>query len=138
MIYRVVDGSTDIYGDLQGTVLLDPSLKLELNAAGSFSFKVPPVHDYYGKIKALTDTINVYEDDDLIFTGRPTEIKNDWFNQEEVYCEGALAYFNDSIQRPKEYSVVNLTTFFKDLITNHNSQVSSSRQFTVGNITITD
>lgn len=90
MIYRVVDGSTDIYGDLQGTVLLDPSLKLELNAAGSFSFKVPPVHDYYGKIKALTDTINVYEDDDLIFTGRPTEIKNDWFNQKKSIAKEHL------------------------------------------------
>ncbi len=139
MIYRVVmDGSDILDYEDKNHVLLSPQLNTELNTAGAFEFTMPPDHAMYGSIQPLLTTIEVYEDEDLIWFGRPVEIKTDFWKQRLVYCEGALAFFNDSIQRPYEYDSISLHTFFRTVIGNHNAQVAVSRQFTVGQITVTD
>ena len=139
MIYRVVMDGNDIldYED-KGHVLLSPQLNTELNTAGSFEFTMPPSHAMYDSIRPLLSTIEVYEDEELIWYGRPVEIRTDFWKQRLVYCEGALAFFNDTIQRPHEYDSVSLHRFFRDVIDNHNAQVSDSRKFSVGEITVPD
>lgn len=119
-------------------VLIDPTVDLEMSAAGSFEFKMPPGHSKASAINLMTSTIDVYEDNDVIFTGRPVSIETDYYNQHKVYCEGALSYLNDSVQRISDSYSVPIHTFFRSLITAHNSQVSSNRRFTVGNITVAD
>lgn len=139
MIYQVLLDGMNIYGDTVELSLIDPSLSIELNTAGSFSFKMPIIHSYYNVPSMLTQTIEVYEEGELIFFGRPMDIKTDFLNRKEVYCEGALAFFNDSIQRPAEYNSILISDFFETLIDNHNSQMTdNSRKFTVGTITIPD
>ena len=97
---------------------------------------MPPNHVHYDNIKIMKSTVDVYEGDTLIFTGRPTEIEIDFLQRKKIYCEGAFAYFNDSIQRPQEYTQINIVDFFETIIENHNSQVSENRQFTIGTIDI--
>lgn len=138
MIYRVYLDGVSIYDEGVELALLDPSLTIELNAAGSFDFKMPVVHSYYNLPKMLTQLIEVYEEDELIWFGRPLDIGTDFLNRKEVYCEGALAFFNDSRQRPAEYDAILISEFFNTLIANHNSQVGSNRRFVVGNVTIPD
>jgi len=138
MIYDIRVNDKTIYNESKNMILVDPSMSTSLNSAGSCEFTMPPNHTFYNNIKFMTDTVDVYEDGNLIFTGRPSEISTDYWKQKKVYCEGALAYFNDTIQRPKEYETVSIKQFFKDLIANHNSQVAANRQFTVGDITIYD
>ena len=139
MIYRVLMDGNDImdYKD-KACALLSPTLNTELNAAGSFEFTMPPGHIFYEDVHPLTSTIEVYEDTELLWFGRPVEIKADFYKQRQVYCEGALAFFNDSVQLLHEYERISLHTFFRTVIANHNEQVASDRQFTVGGITVTD
>lgn len=138
MIYKVYLDGISIYDESIDLALLSPSLTTELNTAGSFTFKMPLVHSYYDLPTMLTQTIEVYEEEELVWFGRPIDIQTDFLNRKEVYCEGALAFFNDSIQRPKTYEAILISDFFETLISNHNSQVPQNRRFTVGSITIPD
>ncbi len=137
MIYRVLlDGSSILDFSSKEYTLLSPSLETELNAAGSLEFTMPSCHAFYDAVHPLTSTVEVYEDSELLWFGRPVELKTDYLKQRTVYCEGALAFFNDSVQRPAEYSSVALHTFFRTIIENHNGQVAGDRQFIVGNVTV--
>lgn len=137
MIYRVImDGNDILNFQEREYVLLNPALSMELNTAGSFEFQMPPSHAFYDSVHPIISTIEVYEDESLLWFGRPMEMKKDFFNNRQVYCEGALAFFNDSVQRLHEYDSIMLHTFFRTVIANHNSQVAQDRQFTVGNITV--
>lgn len=139
MIYRVVmDGNDILNYQERKFVLINPMLDMELNTAGSFSFTMPPAHEFYDGIRPIKSTIEVYEDEDLIWFGRPIEIKMDYFKQRQVYCEGALAFFNDSIQRPHEYDSISVHAFFRTVVAAHNTQVSADRQFNVGRLTVPD
>lgn len=138
MIYRVLYNGTSIYDEDSSLMLLEPSVETELNSAGSFKFKMNTMHQYYDIPDVLKDDIEIYEDDELIFFGRPISINTDVWKQKEVYCEGPLSFFNDSTQRPYEYQAVSIRTFFTDVVNNHNAQVPANRRFTVGNITIQD
>lgn len=138
MIYRVLFNGVDIYGPTPDTTLLNPTMDTELNGAGSFDFTLPPDHAFYDVPTILTSDVEVYEDNDLIWFGRPVSIEKDWNNQKTVSCEGALAFFNDTIQRPAKWDAILVREFFRHLIDIHNSQVNTNRQFTVGNITIPD
>ena len=139
MIYRVVLDGVDILNFQEKPyVLVEPNLTMELNAAGSFEFMMPPSHACYDSVRPLLSTVEVYEDGELIWFGRPVEIRTDFYRQEAVYCEGALAFFNDSVQRPHEYQRISLHEFFRTVIANHNAQVGGDRRFTVGSITVPD
>lgn len=109
MMYQVIlNDLTPLYGvDIEDSIL-NPSLEVELNSAGSFSFTLPPTHNtmkdnWYAQPDVLCGEIDVYEGDRIIWFGRPLEVARDWNNQKVIKCEGALAYFNDTIQRPKEF-----------------------------------
>ena len=145
MIYRVVlDDLYDLHTSDIDCMLLNPSLELEMNSAGSFNFTLPPFHPYWNNVEILKSTIDVYEDDDLIFTGRVANIDKNWNNERVVECEGALAYFNDSIHRQMKWETPlpiasedpNVHNFLKDILDNHNVFVGDAvnRQIHVGHI----
>ena len=139
MMYRVIlDGNDILNFQDKRYVLLKPSLEMEINTAGSFTFSMHPSHSFYDNLGLIVPTVEVYEDEELIWFGRPMEIKTDFFKNKEVYCEGALAFFNDSVQRPHEFNSVSVHEFFRYVIDAHNAQVAESRQFTVGEITVGD
>lgn len=145
MIYRVVlDDLYDLHTSDIDCMLLNPSLELEMNSAGSFNFTLPPKHPCWDRIEILKSTIDVYEDDDLIFTGRVANIDKNWNNERVVECEGALAYFNDSIHRQMKWETPlpiasedpEVHNFLKDILDNHNAFVgnATNRQIHVGHI----
>lgn len=136
MIYKVLLDGVDIYNEDYSVQLISPSLSMELNSAGSFTFTMPPTHKYYDMPKLLVQTVDIFEGDQYIWSGRIMEIKKDFHNAKEIYCEGALGFFNDSLQRPKRYLEIDILEFFNTLIENHNSQVPENRQFTVGNVDV--
>lgn len=138
-IYRVLLDGVDIYDPTsKGMVLIDPVVHTEAGAAGNFEFTMPPMHVFYNNITPYGSSIEVLEDGDSIFFGRPLKPKIGFYNQKTYHCEGALAFLNDS--RPVNEFVYENTTpaqYFRDLIAYHNSlQSKQSRKFTVGNITV--
>lgn len=117
MMYRILYNKQEIYGPELDQAVLSPTLELELNAAGRLEFTLPVTRssttdddgnpiwpdDIWNNIQVFKGEVEVYEGDDCIFFGRPLQITRDWNNQKKVICEGALAYFNDTIQETKEY-----------------------------------
>lgn len=137
MIYKVEVDGIDIYDlSTQSKVLISPKVTDELNVSSSFDFTMPPMHQNYNSIRPLKSTVNVYEDGVLIFTGRPSEYKTDFWNNKTWHCEGPLSYFNDTLQTPWESDSTNTREFLERLVRIHNEKVSSDRQFTVGNVTV--
>ena len=151
MIYRVVlDNTMDIH--TPDNPLLNPSVELEMNSAGSFNFTLPPDHPAWDEVKVLKTTIDVYEDNELIFTGRVANIDKNWNNERVVECEGALAYFNDSIQRQNKWAdplpiavdpddqpedpAEHIQNFLEDVLNNHNTFVPENRRIYMGHIYI--
>jgi hypothetical protein len=98
MIYRVImDGNDILNYQEKPFILINPSLSMELNTAGSFEFTMPPAHAFYDMVRPLSSTIEVYEDETLLWFGRPVEVETDFFKQKQIYCEGALSFFSDSV-----------------------------------------
>ena len=118
----------DIYGPSKELSLLSPKVKVELNSAGSFTFVLPPNHTYYALPKILLTNIAVWEENNLIFFGRVSEIEVDFYKQKTIHAEGALAFLNDTIQRPAEWEVTSVRTFVNYILAQHNNQVPSDRR----------
>lgn len=122
---------------LEDLKVISPRLTLEVNKTGSLEFSIYPDHPYYSKIAKFKTIITVYQDNLLTFRGRVLDEEKGFYNEKQVVCEGQLAFLLDSIQRPYDFtgSVLEYITL---LITSHNSQVETVKQFTIGNVTVTD
>lgn len=112
-------------------------LELTANTAGDFTFRIPPSNDYYDSFHRLTDYVDVYRDDDLIFSGRVYSITEETDTQRLISCEGLLALLNDSIYRPYTFEGT-LRNLVRNILDSHNSQVEADKQITAGILTIED
>lgn len=128
--------------DVEGLYVVNPVLNLEINKAGTFEFDIYSDHPYYNFIYRLKSIVTVKYKDRTVFRGRVINDKCGIFKQKHIFCEGELAFLNDSIQRPYDFysgdkhtTVSELFNFFID---NHNNYVDEKRQFKVGNVTVSD
>ena len=130
-----VDGEPLYHPNLvpYGYAILNPKLTLEVNKAGSLTFYLPHNNVRYNTIQKLKSIITVVRDGVEIFRGRVLHDEKDFYNRKEVYCEGELSFFLDSIFRPYAFEGT-VSDFFKQLVNNHNSQVDDWKQFEVGEI----
>jgi hypothetical protein len=122
-------------------VLISPIVKIGENTAGSFEFSILPKHPHYEEVNELTSIITAYDGDEEIFCGRVVEITKDLYNRKKVICEGELAYFNDSIQRPARYQGLTVRGYLETLVNIHNQQVKNQgidKTFKVGAVTVQD
>lgn len=117
--------------------LINPKLKLTLNKTGALTFSVPVTHPYYSRIAKMQCEISVYKEGTIIYVGRPLTSEDDFYRTSAVTCEGVLAYFIDSIQRPYSFTG-SIKEFLSGVIANHNSQVDSYKQFTLGICDVVD
>lgn len=117
--------------------LISPSLLLELNKTGTFTFTIYPNHPAYGNIQKLKSIIEVKKDGAALFRGRPLSSAEKFYRQLEYTCEGELAFLLDSRVRPFEMAG-GVSELFAYLIQQHNSQVGVEKQFKAGTITVTD
>ncbi|HIS49987.1 MAG TPA: phage tail protein [Candidatus Gallacutalibacter pullistercoris] len=122
---------------LQDFQLLSPSLSLEVNKTGSFTFTQYPDHPMAGLVQKLRSVIAVEKDRAVLFRGRPLSSKEGFYGQQDYTCEGELAFLLDSRVRPFEMAG-GVAELFTCLINQHNEQVDAYKQFKVGNVTVTD
>ena len=125
--------------------LIDPTIDLALNKAGKAEFTVPAQHPFYSYIVPMINNIEicdvVNEIETIIFFGRISMVTRGWNNQKRVTCEGAFAFFNDTIQRYKKYPSAKKTlySFVENVLGRHNSQMTDdSRKVYIGNIELKD
>lgn len=125
-------------------MVLSPKISLELNKTGNLDFGMLQTHPHVNDINKLKSRIDVYEDDELLFSGRSLTDEKDFQNTGQISCEGELSFLLDSIQRPHNYGTETTEAgtadtnieIFKRLIHEHNSQVEEAKRFEIGVIDI--
>ena len=139
MSYRVLcDGYVLHDSNLEQFTLINPVLTVELNKSGEFTFQIANNHPYYDKIINKKSYIEIYQDGEWLWSGRPIKVSTALKLVKTVVCEGELSFLHDSNQRIAEYHDMTVKDYFTTLINKHNEMVDESKRFTVGNVTVTD
>lgn len=140
-MYSIYADDVCIYSDVfavDSMKVINPKLTLEDNGAGSLSVTLPPHNTGYASIVRMVTDISVQKDGEEIWAGRVLSESEDFYRNRILYCEGELAYFNDSTQPPAEYSGLSVRGYLERLIAVHNSKVAANRRFTLGAVTVVD
>ena len=106
-----------------GYGLIEASLSVELNLAGTLEMQIPITHPRYTIFDLRTSECAVLQDGEEIWRGFVSEESVDFDGTKTVVCTGIQAYLNDSIVNvPKgTKSADALLTY---LINNHNSKMT--------------
>lgn len=140
-MYSIYADGACIYNDvfaLNNMKVISPKLTLEDNAAGSLSITLPPQNIAYNSIVRMVTDISVRKDGEEIWAGRVLSESEDFYRNRVLYCEGELAFFNDTTQPPAEYSGLTVRGYLEKLISVHNSKAAANRQFAIGAVTVVD
>lgn len=140
-MYSIYADDVCIYSDVfavDNMKVNSPKLTLEDNRAGSLSVTLPAGNVGYDTVQRLLTDISVRKEGKEIWAGRILSENKDFYNNRVLYCEGELAFFNDSIQPPAQYDGYSVRRYLETLISIHNSNVPANRQFTIGGVTVHD
>lgn len=118
------------------TLLISPTLTREAGKAGSFEFTLPLGNVAHSALQKLKTIVEVEQDGTPIWRGRVMSHDMDFYLRQKVYCEGELAYLNDTALTPYRYPNISIRKFLENVIRNHNSQTDKYKAFTVGDVTV--
>ena len=114
--------------------LISPTLTREVGKAGSFEFTMPLGNVAHSALQKLRTTVEVEQDGVSIWQGRPMSHEQDFLMRQKIYCEGELAYLNDSGIAPYAAKNVSFSQFLEWICDNHNAQVDAYKAFTPGKV----
>lgn len=117
--------------------LVNASYEHEINKSGSCEFDIYNDHPYYNYLKNLKTVIVIKDNGEEVWRGRILNSERNFDNVKHIYCEGTLSFFIDSLARPYKHTKT-MAEQLTYLIAQHNSQVESFKQFTIGQITVDD
>lgn len=121
---------------LETTKLINPTLTREFGKAGSLEFTIPLGNVAHSALQKLKTVVSVEQDGKLIWQGRVMSHEQDFMLRQKVYCEGELAYLNDTDVPPYTAKDVTIRQFLDFLCKNHTNLTDSYKSFTMGNITV--
>ena len=137
-MYQIFADGTLIYDSrYEEYVITKGQISKEVNKSGSFVFTIYQDNPYYDRLEKLKTIITVYRNGTLLFRGRILDDTDGFYNDKTFTCEGELSFLLDSIQRPYSFTG-SPEELFTQYITNHNAQVDADKQFTIGEVTVTD
>ena len=135
-------------------IIVEPSVSLAVNAAGSVSFSIYPTHPMYGKITRMRGDLELLDDDGPIFRGRVLDDEATFYGAKKYTAEGALAFLNDSMVDPYVFpddfrnepgfaaasqSSGNLVAWWLGwLLDKHNATAQPNRRIKLGTVTVKD
>lgn len=131
-----LNGDPFCSSNAEKTAVLNPTVTLEANKAGSLKFTMLPDHPMYSSIVLRSSVFAVFQNGEQIFEGVPTSETLDFYNRKTVVCEGELGYLNDTIQRQVIYQNQSVSSLLGAYLAVHNAQADASKQFTVGSVTV--
>lgn len=134
-------------------IIRDPSVKLAVSKAGEMSFTVDAEHPYLSNLRRMSGLVELLDGTFPIYRGRITTDTKDFYGAHKIETEGIMAVLNDSIIKPFSFpedfkddddykaaaasgNVVDF--FFRWILAQHNSQVSTEQQIKPGVCTVTD
>lgn len=122
-------------GDITDTKkLISPTLTREVGKAGSLEFTLPLGNVAHSALQKLMTVVEVQQDGKQIWQGRVMSHEQDFLARQKVYCEGEMAYLNDSGAAPYSAKNVSFSQFLEWVCANHNAQVDSFKAFTPGKV----
>lgn len=121
---------------LETTKLISPALTREFGKAGSLEFTIPLGNVAHSALQKLKTVVSVEQDDKEIWQGRVMSHEQDFLLRQKVYCEGELAYLNDTDVPPYTAKDVTIRQFLGFLCDNHTALTDSYKSFTIGNVTV--
>lgn len=114
--------------------LISPTLTREVSKAGSLEFTLPLGNVAHSALQKMRTTVSVEQDGVRIWEGRPMSHEQDFMLRQKVFCEGELAYLNDSSAAPYTAKDVTIKQFLSFLLENHTGMVDAYKAFTCGNV----
>lgn len=121
---------------LETTKLISPTLTREFGKAGSLEFTIPLGNVAHSALQKLKTVVSVEQDGKEIWQGRVMSHEQDFLLRQKVYCEGELAYLNDTDVPPYTAKDVTIRQFLDFLCKNHTSLTESYKSFRIGNVTL--
>lgn len=122
-------------GDITDTKkLISPTLTREVGKAGSLEFTLPLGNVAHSALQKLMTVVEVQQDGKQIWQGRVMSHEQDFWVRQKVYCEGEMAYLNDSGAAPYRARNVSISQFLEWVCANHNAQVDAYKAFTLGKV----
>lgn len=118
------------------TLLISPTLTREAGKAGSFEFTLPLGNVAHSALQKLKTIVEVEQDGKILWRGRVMSHEMDFYLRQKVYCEGELAYFNDSSLVPYKYNDISIKEFLANVVSNHNRQTDRYKRFTLGTVNV--
>lgn len=134
-------------------IVRDPSVKLAVSKAGEMTFTLGADHPYLSNLRRMSGLVELLDGTLPIYRGRITTDTKDFYGAHKIETEGIMAVLNDSIIKPFSFpedfkddddykaaaasgNVVDF--FFRWILAQHNSQVSTEQQIKPGVCTVTD
>lgn len=131
-------------GDITDTKkLISPTLTREVGKAGSLEFTLPLGNVAHSALQKLMTVVEVQQGDKQkdgkeiwrqIWQGRVMSHEQDFQMRQKVYCEGEMAYLNDSGAAPYSAKNVSFSQFLEWVCASHNAQVDAYKAFTPGKV----
>lgn len=121
---------------LETTKLVSPTLTREFGKAGSLEFTIPLGNVAHSALQKMKTVVSVEQDGKEIWQGRVMNHEQDFLLRQKVYCEGELAYLNDTDVPPYTAKDVTIRQFLDFLCKNHTSLTDSYKSFRIGNVTV--
>lgn len=147
-IYAGVQTDVDVWdtkvciydpGDITDTKkLISPTLTREVGKAGSLEFTIPLGNVAHSALQKLRTTVEVQQDGKSIWQGRVMSHEQDFMLRQKTYCEGELAYLNDSCVPPYTASRVTFYEFLSWICENHNGMTDAYKAFKAGTVKMDD
>lgn len=144
-MYKIYLGSSLVFDDSdirEERFVEEPTLEMEVGKAGTLKFSVYPNHPLYNSFYKLTSYVTLMRNDEVLFKGRVLSSEDNMIGARKITVEGSLAFLNDSIIRPYDFSEFTYqrktpAQLLEWYLTQHNSQVESTRQIALGTVTVT-
>lgn len=114
--------------------IISPTLTREVSKAGSLEFTLPLGNVAHSALQKMRTTVSVEQDGVRIWEGRPMSHEQDFMLRQKVFCEGELAYLNDSSVAPYTAKDVTIKQFLSFLLENHTGMVDAYKSFVCGNV----
>lgn len=144
MAIQVYAGDTLVY---DSRLVLDPQhahhallgLKTTtgVNKGGTLELILPPGHPSYNDFVSYRTVVTLYDNGVLQFRGRALYPSDDFYNCRTITCEGERCFLRDGYIRPYLYQDTP-AAIFADALGHYNAAVDDFKQFTLGQVTVTD
>ena len=159
--WQLIHAPENFYGDVYGSPIeqdkayaYNISMDKEMNRAGSLSFTIGPDHPLYRYLFPLGTTIIVkvdcqydsvhdtYTDGHVIWFGRILTIERNFNLEKNITCEGALAFLNDIMIRPRKFFAISTglpynmgaLDVFQMCYNDYNYSASAKRKIAIVNV----